>query len=60
MEQFILAYGNPADGFEYIGTFNSADEANEYAHIYAIGLDWWIIDLQKPCEEFFEDLEVQE
>ncbi len=46
--EYILCFGNPSDGFEYIGPFNSADEVNEYAHIYAIGLDWWIIVLQEP------------
>ncbi len=51
MQQYILTYGNPADGFKYIGPFDCGDDANEYGDIWLHQHDWWVILLQKPASE---------
>jgi hypothetical protein len=47
-EQFIVIYGSPADGFNYVGPFNSRDDAAQYAADDAHA-DWWIIRLDAPA-----------
>lgn len=49
--EFIVCYGNPCDGFEYIGPFEDAHNAGDYAELWLKNFDWWIALLQKPCEE---------
>ncbi len=47
-EQFILIYGNPIDGFSYVGPFDSRDDASQYAEDDAPA-DWWIVTLDAPA-----------
>ena len=48
----ILCFGNPSDGFEFIGPFPDADAATKYADQHlARGDDWWLILLQAPAEQ---------
>jgi hypothetical protein len=47
-EQFIIIYGNPQDGFAYIGPFNSRDEATYHAD-GDTPADWWIVQLEAPA-----------
>lgn len=42
-----LAHGNPADGFDFIGPFDNAEEAIEYAERSCRG-EWSIINLVAP------------
>jgi hypothetical protein len=42
--------GNPVDGFDYIGPFNSFDEADDYINQDSIE-NFWIARLVKPEEE---------
>ncbi len=45
----IIIFGNPVDGFEYVGPFDDAEAANEYAERYLSGgNDWWVVLLQEP------------
>jgi hypothetical protein len=48
----IVAFGNPEDGFEYVGPFASHDAAEAYG-LRHCGLwsDWWVITLQAPAKE---------
>lgn len=48
-----IIWGNPVDGCEYIGPFNSAEEANAYAERW-LG-DWWMVLLQEPAREENDD-----
>ena len=49
-QQFIVIYGNPAEGFTYVGPFASHDDAVDYAQVDNAPSDWWIILLQQPAE----------
>jgi len=47
MGMHILIYGNPVDGFGYIGPFATADEAIDAAETdERIEGDWWIAPLE--------------
>ena len=47
--QFIVIYGNPADGFHYVGPFASRDDAAQYA-ADDTPADWWIVVLDAPAQ----------
>lgn len=48
---FVVAVGNPFDGIELIGPFESADEANEYADQSFGGKDtWWVMKVEPAYE----------
>lgn len=51
MEQLIVIMGNPVDGFDYIGPFNSFDEADDYINQERNPENFWIARLAKPGEE---------
>lgn len=49
-EPKVFIYGNPADGFSFVGPFDN----QSHAEIYAIGesnTDWWFAPLEWPAEE---------
>ena len=48
---FIIAYGNPVDGFFYVGPFPTAQIANEYTESELFQGYFWIIELQAPAQE---------
>lgn len=48
--QYVIAMGNPADGFEYIGPF-TRESASDYADKYLDKANYWLIMLQSPTEE---------
>ncbi len=46
---WIVISGNPKDGFEYTGTFKTADDANAWADLHvATEYDWWVTRLLEP------------
>lgn len=47
---FIIVYGDPVDGFNFVGPFDDRDEAVRYAE-FDVGTDWWIAELDAPAEE---------
>jgi hypothetical protein len=47
-EQYIIICGNPADGFNYIGPFESRDEASAHA-ANDTPAEWWIVALEAPA-----------
>ena len=49
MKKFILIYGDPPDGFNFIGPFDSHDDALRYAERYSS--NWWIAALEDPLPE---------
>lgn len=50
METCIIVTGNPVDGHEYVGPFQSAAEAMEYADRF-VGSAWWIATIDPPAME---------
>jgi hypothetical protein len=48
-EPHIIAFGNPRDGFDYIGPFEGYDAALRYAEYELGGNDWWIVALILPA-----------
>lgn len=49
--KYIFVYGNPIDGFRFVGPFDDRDEAVEYGESEPPGsADWWIAELDKPSE----------
>lgn len=53
-EKYILTLGNPLHGFEFVGPFDSAYKARDYAindrNLSQCG-DWWVMLLQAPALE---------
>ena len=47
-EQFILITGNPVDGFLYIGTFSTVEDAQEYGHMHIKNESFWVHLLDAP------------
>ena len=45
---YIAIQGNPVDGFDYFGPFNTAVEAMEYIQADYDVSDWWIKELTNP------------
>lgn len=43
----ILITGNPVDGFDYTGPFDTASDAADYANTHDIMPDWWVAPLAK-------------
>ncbi len=46
MGMCIVIYGNPVDGFQYVGPFKTPDDAQWWADRVAVGADWWLAELQ--------------
>ena len=46
---YIVIYGDPVDGFNFVGPFADRDEAVRYAEFDA-GTDWWIAELVQPAQ----------
>lgn len=55
-EQFILVYGNVADGLTFLGPYSDAEAAMAYAEAFLNGENWDVIKLNTPptLEEFDE------
>jgi hypothetical protein len=47
--QFIVIYGNPCDGFNYVGPFERRDDAVSYAEEEPYNGAWWIATLDAPA-----------
>ena len=45
--RWLVVYGDPVDGFEFYGTFNSHEEAVSWAES-SLDSPWWIAKLQLP------------
>jgi len=50
-QQWVLSFGNPNDGFDYVGPFATATEAIDYGEQWMPGQEWWTILLQAPAKE---------
>lgn len=46
--QYIVIYGNPADGFTYSGPFINHEKAEKWAVSNDMGDTWWIASLESP------------
>lgn len=46
---FIVIYGNPADGFSHVGPFASHADAARYA-ADDVPADWWVVMLDAPAQ----------
>jgi hypothetical protein len=43
----IIITGDPVDGFDYTGPFDSAEKATEWAEEHC-DPDWWVADIFSP------------
>lgn len=48
--RFVLIHGNPADGFEFVGPFDNAAEAVQYAE-HSERAEWWVAPLVAPITD---------
>lgn len=48
---FIAIYGNPCDGFRYVGPFSSYEEVSRYVESDPHTCDWWVHELDAPAEQ---------
>ncbi len=46
---YIVCYGNPIDGFDFVGPFESAEEAVEYGNSERFSTNWWVAKLYEPA-----------
>ena len=51
----IIVYGNPVDGFSFIGPFDDHESAHEFAEEYKGGVEWWVLTLEEPDSYRRED-----
>lgn len=54
-QQYILAYGNIADGLTFLGPYTDAGEAMAYAEAFLDGENWDVIELHAPPQMTAED-----
>jgi len=53
----VIAYGNLCDGFTFVGPFENARIALDYAQSDGTqGIDWHLFALTPPDAEFLEEL----
>jgi len=45
---YIVAYGNPADGFFYVGPFTQRLDAVAYMESEQVKGDMWVLELLSP------------
>lgn len=48
----IVIFGNPVDGTEFVGPFEDAEAANEFADNERDSRDWWVATLAPPPAEW--------
>lgn len=46
--KYMIVVGNPSEGFEYYGPFDSRTDAVEWASDDCEGADWWVIPIKHP------------
>ena len=50
-EEWIILAGSPFDGFSHYGTFESFDQAQEWADTkIGFTVEWWVAKLDNPSE----------
>ena len=47
--KYIIVYGNPVDGFNFRGPFDTSGDASEYADRVEDDEIWWITELGARC-----------
>lgn len=56
MNNWIVIYGNPNNGFSYCGPFSTPQDANDWAdNNVATEYDWWITPLQVGFKDYVVD-----
>ncbi len=49
MKKAIIIYGNPVDGFKYIGPFDDLNDAITQGNTNPdVDGDWWVAELEEP------------
>jgi hypothetical protein len=51
MTTSIVIFGNPVDGMHFVGPFEDAESASEYADGQRGSFDWWIAPIEPPPAE---------
>lgn len=49
--KFVIVFGNPIDGFNFRGPFDSVEDANHSAEASDPDDYWWVAELNPPTEE---------
>lgn len=47
---YIIVYGDPTSGFNFIGPFEYPNDAARYAEQEALDDYWWIAPIEQPTE----------
>ena len=50
MEQYAVMYGDPINGFSFVGVFDASDEATEWADKILPEESWWLVTVRSPAE----------
>lgn len=52
--QYVVITGDPLLGFNFIGPFDSLEDADSWAE-NKLGGDWWLTHLENPEDQSAED-----
>jgi len=52
---FIVLFGDPSSGFEFVGPFKTEDAAYKYGGEYCTAAAWFVETLVLPDAEFVVD-----
>lgn len=52
---YAICYGNPVDGFYYVGPYSERDDAIRYGESEWDQRDWWIVEILPPAALFDEE-----
>lgn len=44
----VIMTGNPIDGFQLFGTFDTPEEANKFVETEADGIELWVLPVSNP------------
>ena len=47
---YIIVFGNPVDGIDFVGTFEDHCEATCHAETFLKNEEWWIAELESAGE----------
>ena len=53
--QYAICYGNPVDGFFFVGPFDDRDDSVSYAEREHDSRDWWIVEILPPAIDDTEE-----
>ena len=48
---WIVMFGDPTSGFEFVGPFDSEEKAYDYGGEFCTAAAWFVVEIISPCKE---------